>query len=136
MKEKVIFHNNVLDEIDGKYVQLGNKCQECGKVSYPAVERCPFCGSADIEKVELSKTGTVFTFNVIRVPVGPYKPPIIGAYVDLPDGTRVFGQIHAPVEEVKAGMKVNVETGVIWEEEDKEVIGYYYVPMQNTEGKE
>jgi uncharacterized OB-fold protein len=66
---------------------------------------------------------------VTRVPVGPYKPPIIGGYIDLPEGTRVFGQIHARVEDVKTGMKLKMETGVIWIEKDgTEVLGYYYIP--------
>jgi uncharacterized protein len=61
--------------------------------------------------------------------VGPFKPPIIGGYIDLPEGTRVFGQIRVTVEEMKTGMKVEVKTGVIWTEKDgTEVLGYYYVP--------
>jgi len=77
----------------------------------------------------------VFSYSVTRVPVGPFKPPILGGYIDLPEGTRVFGQIRARVEDVKTGMKVKVETGVIWTEKDgTEVLGYYYVPLQAEEG--
>ena len=92
---------------------------------------CPFCSSDNGEKVALSTIGTVFSFSVTRVPVGPYMPPIIGAYIDLPEGTRVFGQINSNVEELKTGMKVKVETGVIWIEKDgTEVLSYYYVPCE------
>lgn len=130
MANQVIFHNGVLDEVDGKLIQMGGKCQDCGKTSYPAVERCIFCGSENTKKIPLSQQGTVFSFSVTRVPVGPYKPPVVGGYVDLPEGTRVYGQIKAGPENVKVGMKVKVETGVIWTEKDgKEVIGYYYVPL-------
>jgi len=39
------------------------------------------------------------------------------------------------VEEVKTGMKVKVETGVIWTEKDgTEVLGYYYVPFKPEDG--
>jgi len=129
MSKQVIFHPGALDEKDGALVQMGNRCGGCGKTSYPAVELCPFCSSEKLQKVPLSTVGTLFSFSVTRVPVGPYKPPIIGGYVDLPEGTRVFGQIHAGVEDVKTGMKLRVETGVIWTGKDgTEVVGYYYVP--------
>lgn len=135
MNNQNIFHPGVLDEKYGKLIQMGNKCKSCGKTSYPVMELCPFCSSDDGEKVPLSTVGTIFSYSVTRVPVGPYKPPIIGAYIDLPEGTRVFGQIHANVEELKTGMKVKVETGVIWTEKDgAEVFGYYYVPVESKDG--
>lgn len=137
MSNQVLFHKGALDEADGKLIQLGNKCKDCGRTSYPAVERCPFCASEDTEKTPLSKTGTVFSYSVTRVPVAAFKPPIVVAYVDLPEGTRVFGQIHADEKQVRAGMKVEVETGVLWTEKDgTEAIGYYYVPSAAGKGDE
>jgi len=135
MNNQIIFHPGALDEKDGLLLQIGNECKNCGKTSYPAMELCPFCSSESLKKVPLSTTGTLFSFSVTRVPVGPYLPPIIGGYVDLPEGTRVFGQIHAKEEDVKTGMKVKVETGVIWTERDgTEVLGYYYVPCKRESG--
>lgn len=135
MNRPIIFHPGALDEKDGKLVQIGNRCRECKKTSFPVVELCPFCSSGSGEKVLLSTVGSVFSFAVTRVPVGPYKPPFIGAYINLPEGVRVYGQIHASADEVKIGMKVKVETGVIWTEKDgTEVIGYYYVPCGAENG--
>jgi uncharacterized protein len=136
MSEQYIFFKGALDEVDGKLFQMGNKCRDCTKTSYPAGERCIFCGSENVEKVKMSQIGTVFTHCITRVPVGPFKPPFIGAYIDLPEGARVFGQIHAGVDEVKVGMKVKVETGVVWTDKDgKEALGFYYVPY-NEGGSE
>jgi len=129
MSNKTIFYPRALDEKDGKLVQMANKCKDCGKTAYPVTELCQFCSSENVEKVPLSTTGTLFAYSITRVPVGKYKPPIIGGYVDLPEGTRVFGQIRAKAEEVKTGMKLKTETGVIWTEKDgTDVYGYYYVP--------
>jgi len=131
MSKQIIFHPGALDEKNGKFVQIGNLCKDCGKTSYPAVELCTFCSSENLEKVALSTVGTLFSFSVTRVPVGPYKPPIIGGYIDLPEGTRIFGQIHADLETVRNGMKLKVETGTLWTEKDgTEVVGYYYVPCE------
>jgi uncharacterized OB-fold protein len=131
MGNQIIFYPGALDEKDGSLVQVGNRCRDCGKTSYPAVELCPFCSSENVGEVPLSPVGTLFSFSVTRVPVGPFRPPIIGGYIDLPEGTRVFGQIRADVKHVKTGMKVKVQTGVLWTEKDgTEVLGYYYVPCE------
>jgi len=135
MSNQIIFHPGALDEKDGKFIQIGNKCKDCGKTTFPVMELCQFCSSENVEKIPLSTIGTLFSFSVTRVPVGHYKPPIIGGYVDLPEGTRVFGQIHAKVEDVKTGMNVKVETGIIWTEKDgTKVLGYYYVPCKENFG--
>ncbi|SMC81798.1 Zn-ribbon domain-containing OB-fold protein [Papillibacter cinnamivorans] len=137
MRNQVLFHEGTLEEADGRLVQTGKRCRDCGKTAYPAMERCPFCASENTEKAALSKVGTVFSYSVTRVPVGSFKPPIILAYVDLPEGTRVFGQIHADEKQVRAGMKVEVETGALWTEKDgTEVAGYYYVPYTAGKGVE
>ena len=128
MAEPIIFHSGTLEEINGGLVQVGCKCMQCGKISFPQTERCMFCGAEDYQKVPLSEVGTVFSYSITRLPVGPYKPPTIGAFIDLPEGTRVYGQIHAEETEVKVGMKVKAQTGILWSEKDgKEVLGYYYV---------
>jgi uncharacterized OB-fold protein len=135
MNNKCIFHPGALDEKDGKLIQMGNTCKDCGKTSFPASELCRSCSSDNVTKVPLNTRGTLFSFSVTRVPVGPYKPPIIGGYIDLPEGVRLFGQIHANVEDVKTGMTVKMETGIIWTEKDgTEVLGYYYVPCEATPG--
>ena len=132
MSNKIVFHPAALVEKDGKLIQLANKCWDCGKTSYPAAELCMFCSSENVEKAPLSKRGKLFSFSVTRVPVGPYKPPFISGYIDLPEGTRIFGQIYAKVEDVRTGMTVEVKTGVIWTEKDgTEVLGYYYVPCES-----
>jgi len=128
---QIIFHPGTLEEKKGTLVQMGSKCCACGKISFPIVELCPFCSSQKRKKLPLSTVGKLFSYSITRVPVGPYKPPIIAGYVDLPEGTRVFGQIHAAIEDIKTGMQVKLETGVIWTEKDgTEVLGYYYVPCE------
>ncbi len=135
MSQQNIFYPGALEEKGGRLVQMGNKCRDCGKTFYPAVELCPFCSSEQVEKVPLSPVGTLFSFSVTRVPVGRFKPPIIGGYIDLPEGTRLFGQIRADLKDVRIGMRVKVETGVLWTEKDgMEVLGYYYVPCEAEGG--
>ncbi|SMC89637.1 Uncharacterized OB-fold protein, contains Zn-ribbon domain [Desulfocicer vacuolatum DSM 3385] len=135
MRNEVIFHSEALEKEGNTLVQMGFRCDACGKTSYPVYELCPFCSSGEGSKTPLSNTGTLFSYSVTRVPVGPFKPPIIAGYIDLPEGTRVFGQIRADVKAVKTGMSLKVETGTIWTEKDgTEVIGYYYTPCGKEKG--
>lgn len=137
MSNEIIFHFGALEKEGDTLVQMGFKCDDCGKTSFPVYELCPFCSSENGRKTRLSSTGTLFSYSITRVPVGPYKPPIIAGYIDLPEGTRVFGQIHADAKEVKTGMRLKVETGTIWTEKDgAEVIGYYYTPCGAEGGTE
>ena len=137
MNNQTIFHQGALEERDGRLVQIGRKCLSCGKSAFPATELCPFCSSENGEKLSLSRTGTLFSFSITRVPVGPYKPPIITGYIDLPEGIRVFGQIRADVGEIKTGLHLSMKTGVLWTEKDgTEVIGYYYAPCSEGRGGE
>ncbi len=116
---------------------MGKKCNSCEKTSFPVFALCPFCSSENGEKVTLSKIGTLFSYSITRVPVGPYPPPIIAGYVDLPEGTRIFSQIHVNVDEIQIGMKLILKTGAVWTEKDgTEVMGYYYVPYNAQGGGE
>ena len=135
MSEQVFFHPGALEEQDGALVQMGFKCDSCGKTTFPVYELCSFCSSEAGKRVPLSKTGTLFSYTVTRVPVGPYKPPIVAGYIDLPEGVRIFGQIHADFEDVKSGMRLKMETGTIWTEKDgTAVTGYYYTPYETEDG--
>lgn len=135
MSNEVIFHPGALEREGDDLVQIGFKCDDCGKTSYPVYELCPFCSSENGKKTKLSDTGILFSYSITRVSVGPFKPPIIAGYIDLPEGVRVFGQIHTEIEKVKTGMRLKVETGMKWTEKDgTEVIAYYYTPCEREEG--
>lgn len=135
MSNQVVFHAGALEKEGDTLVQIGFRCDHCGKTSFPVSELCPFCSFEKGVKTRLSNEGTLFSYSITRVPVGPYKPPIIAGYIDLPEGVRVFGKIQADIEVVRTGMRLRMETGVLWTEKDgTEVVGYYYVPCENKNG--
>ena len=73
MDTQVLFYEGALEQVDGTWKLMGSRCACCGYVAYPAKERCPICGGDSTEHVELSSTGTVYSFNIVRVPVGRFK---------------------------------------------------------------
>lgn len=71
----------------------GLECEDCGAVLFPPKGFCPECSGSKLRQVELSKSGTIKTFTVIRVAPEGFKPPYIVALVELPGGPRVMGNL-------------------------------------------
>jgi uncharacterized OB-fold protein len=76
-------------------------------IFYPRVAE-PGTGSTDLEWVEASGSGTVYSTTVIR-----QKPPIPSynlALVDLAEGPRMMSRVEGiPPEQVRIGMSVSAK---------------------------
>ena len=89
---------------------LGSRCPDCTKVYIPPRGSCPTCAVAPEAMIELSQTGTVTTFSVIRLPFEGQvlDPPYACAHVLL-DGAdvpllHIVGECDP--DEVRMGMRV------------------------------
>ena len=72
---------------------IGSRCLDCDVRLSPPVTVCPNCAGEALEIEEQPRTGTLYTFTVLRV--GPptwFRPFGIG-YVDLPNGVRVLAHL-------------------------------------------
>lgn len=91
---------------------------------------CSRCLTEELEAAPLSPRGTVYTYTVIHQAAPGFEVPYALAYVDLPDGVRVLGQV-AGVEPdaVRIGMEVELSLEPFGEDEDgQELIGYRFRP--------
>jgi len=81
--------------LENKTAQLvGGRCARCGKVSFPRADVCPGCASrGPMSQVLLSRRGKLYTYSVIHVNSPGFKAPYAVAYVDLPEGPRIFGHL-------------------------------------------
>jgi len=116
------------DAEDG--VLLASRCKSCGQVFFPSRRYCFDCFSHDIEPAILRGTSKLYTFTIVHMPTEHYDPPYAIGWVEFPQGVRVFGQIKGwesqPLK-IGIGMKLVIDT--LWQEEDKEVIGYKFEPL-------
>ncbi len=111
------------DEVFLGYLKEGKlaiqRCRKADRCFFPPRVISPFSGTADIEWIEVSGRGTVYTTTVIR-----RKPERGGNYnvamIDLEEGGRIMSRVEgvAP-EDVKIGMAV---TARIAEGEDGEPV--------------
>ncbi len=112
---------------------LGTRCTECGTVYFPREEtlcRNPRCASTKLEETPLSNRGRVWSFtNSCYAPPAPYMAadpfePITIAAVELEaEKMVILGQMEgAGVEDLEAGMEVELSMGTLFEDDDHEYI--------------
>ncbi len=87
------------------------KCKECGAEHFPPRVMCPECAGGDVEWIDWPTTGTIidFTEEMVGVPLGFGKAPLIHALVDL-QGKRTFFVriINCQAGELKEGDQVKL----------------------------
>jgi uncharacterized OB-fold protein len=87
------------------------KCADCGAEPFPPRILCPECWSTNMEWIDWPTTGTVveLTEEVVGVPLGFGKPPLVHALVDL-QGKRTFfvRVVNCKEGELKAGDEVRL----------------------------
>jgi uncharacterized OB-fold protein len=91
------------------------RCKDCRSWVFCPRPICVECNSDQLEWVQLSGRGKVFSFTVIREVVGQalqgFAPdiPYVTAWIDLDEGPRFCSNIvGCPIESVKIGMDVEV----------------------------
>ena len=87
-------------------------CKDCDKhIFYPRAV-CPHCMSDQIEWVEASGKGKVYSYTIARRGAGPAfadDAPYVVALIDLDEGVRMMSNIvNCDVEAVRCDMPVKV----------------------------
>ena len=89
---------------------LTTKCKDCGEFFFPPRAICPKCLSDNLEWIELSGEGNLYSWSEIKDYKLRYfaKPYILGV-VELKEGIgRIIIKIRAKKEELKIGMPIKL----------------------------
>jgi uncharacterized protein len=88
------------------------KCQDCMNVQHYPRMFCTSCLSENMEWVETTGVGTIYTYTIAHRPANPYmkdKVPYVVALVELPEGARIMTNIiNTPIESIRIGAKAKV----------------------------
>lgn len=89
---------------------LLNECNDCGLVFYYPRALCPDCFSEDVDWVEASGEGEVYSYSVTENASGWPEAdlPLVLAYVELDEGPRMMTNIQTDPDDVKVGTRVEV----------------------------
>lgn len=109
---------------------LIQECENCGLTYHYPRSLCPDCFSENVQWVEASGTGEVYSYSTARTISGwPEKAtPLIVAYVELDEGPRIMTDIHAEPESVNIGTRVKVK---FVDSEKEKVAIPVFVPLEN-----
>jgi uncharacterized protein len=131
MKLQVPIRENLFEEKDNQATLLGSKCGSCGKVFFPPKAFCPNCLGKELEQLPVGGRGTLYSFSIVNMPTEHYKAPYAVAWIELPNAIRVFSQIKGwEGHQLKIGEHMELVIDKLWEEEERDVIGYFFRPEQ------
>jgi len=120
---------------------LGTRCKSCSSYFFPKEKmfcRNPGCASSEFDEVELSRTGTVWSFteNHYKPPAPymspePFEPYTVAAVELAEEKMVVLGQVAkgVPSSELKAGMPVELVVETLYEDDDAEYVVWKWKPV-------
>lgn len=132
MKTRVPFREGLFQGSDEEGSLLGARCRQCGQIIFPGREACLNCLGHDLEPICLSRNGKLYTYTIVHMPSEHFTPPYAVGWIELPEGVRVFSQIRGWQEyPLEIGMDMTLHFEKLWDEEEKEVVGYVFRPSTN-----
>ena len=120
----------------GAPVLFGSQCGDCAAKQFPPVEVCPECMSENITRLALASRGTLYSWSLVHAAPRGWTVPYIAAYVDLPEGVRVFAHIvDADPAALAIDMAVTLCVRQLGIDEDGAALtSYAYAPVAEGEG--
>ena len=81
-------------------------CNSCGEKHYYPRGMCPHCGSAEVELIQSSGKGEIYSWSVLR----RADPPFAIAYVTLDEGlTMMTNIIECDLDNLHIGQRVELK---------------------------
>ena len=117
---------------------LGSKCHACGEVYFIRRTRCEQCQSDDLQHIELSSKGKLYSYSIMYYPAPPpYKPPDpfvpygLG-WIALPEGLAVISHLtENDPNKLHVGMEMELIIDKLEEDEaGNEVMYYKFRPVK------
>jgi uncharacterized OB-fold protein len=135
MMNGVPFRDELIEEVNGRWELVGYKCRQCGQIIFPKREVCLNCLSQDLDRLNLSRKGKLYSFTIVHMPSEHFQPPYAIGWIELPEGIRIFSQIRGWQDHpLKTGMDMELAIEKLWDEGEKEVIGYTFRPSTDKGG--
>jgi len=112
-----------------RYRLKATRCKDCGRTGYPPSEVCRFCGSKNIETVELiDETAKLITWTIIYSAMDGFeerRPVIIGILETQEHKARIMAPLTDVLpEELQPGMEMEPVLRRISEEGESGLINY------------
>jgi uncharacterized OB-fold protein len=128
----VAVHEGLLAEGEGGPRLLGSRCRVCRGHHFPRHQVCPYCSSEEVEPVELSPAGVLWTWTAVTAPPPGYQGEVPYGFgvVELPEGLRVVTRLTEPdPTRLHAGQRMRLVTDPLHVDgEGRQVVTYAFAP--------
>lgn len=121
---------------------IGTRCRVCGTVCFPPqTSLCPnpVCEGRELEQVELSRRGTIWSFTnacyqpppPFIAPTDPFEPFTIAAVELAAEKMVVLGQMvpGVTVEDLRVGAEVEVVLDTLYEDDQHAYLVWKWRPV-------
>jgi uncharacterized protein len=129
---------------EGQPALIGARCDTCGTYLFPppSTTYCPnpACDGQDLTRVELSTTGTIWSYTDARyqppppyvVPTAEHEPFAIVAVELRTEGLVVLGQVArgVGVDELKVGDEVRLVVDILFEDDEHAYTVWKWAPVE------
>jgi hypothetical protein len=113
---------------------MGTQCEQCHETTLGSNAVCPNCGGTTLRARPLSRTGTLFTYTIVRhKPPGDYRGPepfrpFAMGLVELPEGIRVLSPLEGALDAIRIGMALQFRAFVRDAAESPPVVSFAFGP--------
>jgi uncharacterized OB-fold protein len=84
----------------------------------------------DVKPIKLNRDGKLYTYTTVYMASEHFPPPYTVGWIELPEDVRIFSQIRGWQEHpLKIGMDMRMYIETLWQDEDREVIGFVFRPV-------
>jgi uncharacterized OB-fold protein len=89
---------------------VAQACSQCGRFRHPPRPMCPNCHSLEVDVVELSGYGSLYSYALLHHPQHPaFDYPVMAALVELDEGIRLVSDlVEVEPEDIRIGMALQV----------------------------
>jgi uncharacterized OB-fold protein len=120
---------------------IGGRSRSSGVTTFPYQQFCPRTAAEDMERVELSPRGTLWSWTIQGFP--PKRPPYEGpepfepfglGYVELPGEVRVESRLTvADPDQLRIGMPMQLVL-IPWSTDDEgnQIVTYAFAPVEES----
>lgn len=93
---------------DGTVHLLASRCAECGRYAFPPRAWCPRCRRPSPDRERVGRGAQLSSFTVCHTAPSGWRAPYLQAYVELPEGIKVFTLIADGVEPAIESLEVGM----------------------------
>ena len=117
---------------DGTVVLLGGFSPSSGRFHFPRAPVCPYTGAEDVEEVDLSGRGALWSWTAVTAPPPGYRGDVpygLGV-VELEEGLRVVGRLtEGDPSRLREGQPMRVVSDTVFLDHDgAEVVTWAFAP--------